>query len=544
MRDFAKELNVPVGLVLPAVTELAAPFFNDVTLRDGNQALRRPWSPEEKEIIFGFLTRLRVQAVEVGYPGASEMDFQCVSGLASIAPKGMVIGALARTHEVDIVAAIKALQYVKEATPMLHTFIGMSPFHMENVLKKPPAEIRRMAVEAVRMAREGIGRRGHIEFSPEHFGDCVENLDWVIDCFLEIVEAGADVINLPNTVERYRPGVFVAMVGRVRRALPKAVWVSVHCHNDLGMGTATTVESYFAGAQQLEVTLNGLGERAGNTSIFQVATSLHCCGVEVDINFDQIYETAIQVAEMAHVPIHEKDPLIGSDVLMQRSGIHQHGAIQTFGRAKGAYRSVDLEFTSQSGYTAVHKIVMDAGHPITKDEARLLQPALKLVSEDRGALGPEELVVAYLAFKGLQKTEIVQEDVNAVVRDAIGLRGKLTWVCRLAYAVAGTDVPTATVVLINDGRELPPQAATGDGPVDAVYKAIGQSTGLEVLVEDYQIRNVTSGADAQAQIVCVLSMDKRRCAGEGVHTDTVTASVKAYMQALNRLVRGETNGVV
>ncbi|NUM24997.1 MAG: 2-isopropylmalate synthase [Candidatus Buchananbacteria bacterium] len=548
--------GVPAILQLVPSVALAKPIFHDVTLRDGNQALRKPWNQRQKEIIFNLQQALGIPRVELGYPGASEMDFECVANLAMQASSTMVVGALARTTERDIRSAIEAFNQTLVATPMIHTFVGMSPYHMEHVLHKTPAEVRLMALEAVKQARSGLGERGLIQFSPEHFGDCLENLDWVIEVFHELVSAGVNIFNLPNTVERYRPAIFVAMVDKVRQALPPSVTVSVHCHNDLGMGTASTVESYFVGAQQLEVTLNGLGERSGNANLYEAATALHCNGVAVDLNFEQFYEAAIKVAELSGVAIPEKAPLIGSDCLMQRSGIHQHGAVQTFGRAKGAYRPIDpafvgrandeeLEFTSQSGYTAVHKIIMETGRNILPDEARLLQPALKLVSEERGALTPEELAEAFDAFKRLQthKLGLVQADINAVVRDAIGLRGKLTWECVHAVALAGSPVPTATVILTNDGVQLEPQCATGDGPVDAVYRAICRSTKLPVSVEDYQITNVTSGADAQAKATCVLSLGGKQCQGEGVHTDTVMASVRAYMQALNRLARGETNGV-
>lgn len=552
--------GAPPMLQLQPLEESAVPIFHDVTLRDGNQALRRPWNLTEKSRIFQMLVDLGVSRVELGYPGASRMDFDCVNLLAAQAPKQMVVGALARANHRDVTSAIEALSDITgaadKARPMIHSFVGMSPYHMGAVLRREPNEVRLMALDAVKLARAGLGNDGYIQFSPEHFGDCLENLDWVISVFQELAEAGVDVFNLPNTVERYRPSVFVAMVDKVRRALPDSKIVSVHCHDDLGMATATTVEAFFAGARQLEVTLNKLGERAGNTSLYETAMALHCNGVEIGLNLGLFYETAIKVAELSGVPIPEKAPLIGADCLMQRSGIHQHGAVQTFGRPKGAYRPFDptvigragdeeLEFTSQSGTAAVEAIIRESGRNITKAEAQLLQPALKAVSEQRGALAPEELASAYDALRGLQahKPELTQEDINAVVRDAIGLRGKLTWECPYAFAVAGAPVPTASVILVHDGAKLPPVAAVGDGPVDAIYKAISQATGLQVSVVDYQIHNVSGGADAQAEATCVLALDGRSCQGQGVDTDTVMASVKAYMQALNRLARGESNGL-
>jgi len=322
------------------------------------------------------------------------------------------------------------------------------------------------------------------------------------------------------------------------------------------MATATTIESYFVGAQQFEVTLNGLGERAGNCNLYEAALALECNGVKTGLKLRRFYEIAIKVAGLSGVPIPEKAPLIGSDCLMQRSGIHQHGAVQTFKRAKGAYRAFDpsvigrakdeeLQFTSQSGTAAVESIIRETGRDISKEDARMLQPALKLVSEGRGVLTPQDLACAYDALKTLQthKSDLSQEDVNAVVRDAIGLLGEHIWQCRHVCALAGVAVPTASVVLVFQGQELPAVSAIGNGPVDAVYQAISKATGLDVCVGDYRINNVSGGTNAQALASCTLTLKGKQCAGKGVDTDTVMASVKAYMQALNRLARGENNGI-
>ena len=247
------------------------PFFYDITLRDGNQSLKRPWNMKEKEFIFHKLVDFGVQAVEAGFPAASEMDFDAVKRLAGIAPDNLVISALARAVDSDIKRGIEAIRISKK--PRLHTFIAMSPFNMQYVLNKKPEEVRKTAIDAVKFAKEEmlkINKNGQIQFSVEHFGDCAENLPFVIDTLKEIVKAGASVINLPNTVERTRIKTFVDMVEQVYNALPEDIMIAVHCHNDLGMATAATVESYFAGATQLECCLNGLGERAGNTNIYEV----------------------------------------------------------------------------------------------------------------------------------------------------------------------------------------------------------------------------------------------------------------------------------
>lgn len=381
------------------------PFFYDITLRDANQSLKKPWDLQEKEIIFNHLAEIGVQGVEVGFPAASEMDFDACLRLAEIAPSDMVISGLARAVEHDIV---KSAQAIEPATkPRIHTFITMSPFNMEYVLNKRPEEVRKQAIDAVTFAKNLTGKKGEVEFSVEHFGDCIENLDWVIEGLKDVVKAGATIINLPNTVERYRIKTFVDMVEKVYNALPKDVVISVHCHNDLGMATAATVESFFAGAVQLECALNGLGERAGNTNMYETAIALHNSGVDTGLKLDKIYETALVVAEMAHVPIYEKAPLIGPDALAHRSGIHQDGAVKTKNMEKGAYRAIHpsligrsddekIGFTSQSGKTAVFEIVSSAGYPITMQEAVRITPYIKEKAEAVGELSDAQLIDIYI----------------------------------------------------------------------------------------------------------------------------------------------------
>jgi len=381
------------------------PFFYDITLRDANQSLKKPWDLQEKEIIFNHLAEMGVHAVEVGFPAASEMDFDACKRLSEIAPSEMVISGLARAVEHDIVKVAQAIEAASK--PRIHTFITMSPFNMEYVLNKRPEEVRRLAIEAVTFAKNLVGKKGEVEFSVEHFGDCLENLDWVISALKDVVKAGAKVINLPNTVERYRVKTYVDMIEKTYNELPKDVIISVHCHNDLGMATAATVESYFAGAVQLECALNGLGERAGNTNMYEVAIALHNSGINTGLKLDKIYETALVVAEMANVPIYEKAPLIGPDALAHRSGIHQDGAVKTKNMEKGAYRAIHpsligrsddekIGFTSQSGKTAVFEIVSGAGYPITMQEAVRITPVIKEKAESVGELSDSALIDIYL----------------------------------------------------------------------------------------------------------------------------------------------------
>ncbi|TGJ98840.1 2-isopropylmalate synthase [Leptospira langatensis] len=370
-----------------------SPFFMDVTLRDGNQALRKPWNLQEKEIIFKQLLKLGVQGIEVGFASASHQDFEACSHLASLAPENVAISSLSRAVEKEIDLSWEAIR--KAPRPRIHIVYPISDFTIRNVLGLTEKQVKENIIRSVSYARKLAGNFGEVQFSGEHFGDSLENMEFTIEAFQAALDAGADVVNLPNTVERYRPYLFVAMVRKVAESLPQGTNISVHTHNDLGMATATTVESFFAGAVQLETALNGLGERAGNTNTYEVAIALHNCGVKVDLNLQAIYETSRIVSRMSQVPIHEKAPLIGEDVVAHRSGIHQDGVSKTKDMKKGAYRAFDADligrpegdriaFTSQSGKSAVYEILTQSGISISKEEASKLQPILKALSEQSG----------------------------------------------------------------------------------------------------------------------------------------------------------------
>ncbi len=538
---------------LPQAKDLKAPFWFDVTLRDGNQALKTPWNTGEKLAVFELLMNLGVGGIEVGYPGASQQDFDAFVQIARLAPEGVVITALARAEKKDIDRAIEALSYVEKATPRLHTFIGMSPFHMDHVLQKPPLVVFETALQNVVYARRHLGAQAQIQFSPEHFGDCLANLDWVKEKLGLIAQNGADVINLPNTVERYRPAVFAEMVRQVALAMPSATTLAVHCHNDLGMGTATTVESYFAGARQLEVTLNGLGERAGNSNLSEVAVALQNNGVDVGLNLEAIYGAALKIAKYSGVPIHKKAPLVGAEVFVHRSGIHQNGSDKTQDLIKGAYRPIDpkligragdeeLRFTSQSGHSAVRAIIMEQGEDISDEDARLLQPALKAVSGKRGELDPEELLLVYQEYLGLKekKQHVDAQDLVALAENTIHIRGKQTW--KLVSVVAiSSELPTAGLCLERDGRKYR-DSAIGDGPVDAVFEAMKKITGIEARLKDYQVGNVSLDADSQAQVLVKVEYNSRDFVGTSADPDTIRASARACLDVTNRILRGEKNG--
>lgn len=499
------------------------PFFYDITLRDGNQSLKKPWNLKEKEFIFNKLVNFGVQAVEAGFPAASEMDFEAVQRLAQIAPDNLVISALARAVEHDITKAIEAIQHCSK--PRVHTFIAMSPFNMKYVLNKDPQEVKKTAIEAVKFARKEllkVNKNGEVQFSIEHFGDCMENLPFVIDTLKEIVQAGATVINLPNTVERTRVKTFVDMVAQVYEALPRDIMIAVHCHNDLGMATAATVESYFAGATQLECCLNGLGERAGNTNMYEVAVALHNSGVDVPLNLGEIYELALTVADMSKTEIPEKAPLIGPEALAHRSGIHQDGAVKTKDMEKGAYRPIHptligrkddekIGFTSQSGKTAIFEIISDAGYPITMQEAIRITPVVKEAAEKVGELPTRNIIDIYF-------------------NEVFNVKGDFRLVSfeKLAEKLFNLKFFHKT--------EFFDMNAHGNGPVDACLSALKQAGFPQKLVdyEQYALDSEIFGSGATAMTVIHFEdLDGRTIIARGKDESTSKANVKAIFNGLN-----------
>jgi 2-isopropylmalate synthase len=510
------------------------PFFYDVTLRDGNQALRQPWNLAEKEQVFQQLLKLGVQGIEIGFAGASDMDFLACEHLAKMAPDNVVISSLARAVPKDIERAWDAVKYAKQ--PRIHTFITTSRHNMEHVLRMAPEQVKQRAVDAVKKIRDLMGGRGSIQFSAEHFGDCADNMDFVLDVFHAVIEAGATVINLPNTVERYRPKIFVDMVETVVKALPKHITVAVHTHNDLGMATATTVESFFTGATQLECALNGLGERAGNTNLYEVACALYNCGENVPLKMDCIYESALLVSEWAQVPLYEKAPLVGLDVVAHRSGIHQDGAAKTKGLEKGAYRAISgnligrkesdrLVFTSQSGKSAIFEIVRDLGLPISMEEAASLQPVLKKMSEGNG------------------KGELADADiVKAYESEILKVSGPLEFI----DITMSPHEETFTFDVRWNG-ETKKLVGSGTGPIDACVKAM-ESIGQFFHLVDYRqvALNVERGefaADAASEIRIQKRANKDGALlgpvvhGRGVDKDTIKANIRALFNGMNLLIR-------
>ncbi|XDD47526.1 2-isopropylmalate synthase LeuA2 [Leptospira sp. WS39.C2] len=378
-------------------------YIQDVTLRDGNQALKRPWTIDEKIEVFDLLVNLNVDGIEVGFPSSNEAEFHTCQVLSKRAPKGKPIAALSRANEREIGVTWDAIQYAD--TPRMHIVYPVSDFSIKHVLKISEKEVLQKIKSSISFARSIVGPGVEIQFSGEHFGDAIENFEFTKLAFHTAIEAGANIINLPNTVERYRPLVFVNMVKEIKESIGGKAMISIHTHNDLGMATATSVESVYVGAEQIEVALNGLGERAGNTNLYETAIALHQNGENLNINFQRIYPTAKRISELTGIPIGEKSPIIGDDIFSHRSGIHQDGVTKTLNQSKGAYRTFSPEFvgridketisfTNQSGHKAIEFLLQKKGIQVSKEEIHKLFSLAKSISnqENNREITEEELV--------------------------------------------------------------------------------------------------------------------------------------------------------
>ena len=502
------------------------PFFYDITLRDGNQSLKKPWNLEEKLFIFDKIASLKVDAIEIGFPASSQLDFDSCKALADRASGDILVSVLARAHKGDIDKALLAIKDAKRAR--LHTFITFSPFHMKNVLNKAPEEVAKTAIDAVTYAKSEIDKMNKnidIEFSVEHFGDCGENIDFVVKTLKEITKAGATTINLPNTVERYRPSVFIELVKKVKEALDDNIIISVHNHNDLGMATATTVESFFAGATQLECCLNGLGERAGNTDFNQVVVALYNNKVDLKIDLEKIYETALTISQMSHIKIYEKAPLIGPEALAHRSGIHQDGAIKTKDMDFGAYRPINpaligryddekIGFTSQSGKTAIYDIIKALKYPITIKESIYLTPYAKKLAESKGELSENEILDLY--FNKICNIEGAFEFIS--------FKPIEKGIFDLFFTYKG------------ERKQI---IGKGNGPIDACINGLSKLGFNDVKLSYYKQYSLDSdkagsGANAMSEI-SMTDGKGNEVIGRAIDTSVVHANVKAIFNALNQL---------
>ncbi|MBL6750135.1 MAG: 2-isopropylmalate synthase [Nevskia sp.] len=492
----------------------------DTTLRDGEQSPGAAMTQDEKVRIALALERLKVDVIEAGFAIASPGDFAAVQAVAREVRESIVC-SLARTNVADIQRAAEALQPARRKR--IHTFIATSPIHMEMKLRMSPEAVLESAIGAVKLART---LSDDVEFSAE---DAVRSdMDFLCRVFEAVIKAGATTINVPDTVGYSVPAQWGERMRSLIERVPnshKAVW-STHCHNDLGMAVANSLAAVMNGARQVECTINGLGERAGNASLEEIVMSVKTrqdvFDVETRIDATQIVPCSRLVSAITGYPVQPNKAVVGANAFAHESGIHQDGVIkhrQTYEimRAEDVgWGSNKLTLGKLSGRAAFRKRLEELGHRFRSEG---------------------ELAEAFARFKDLadKKHEIFDEDLQMLVTQADQARSAepITLVSMEALSKTGTR-PVAKVALSVDGQVKEVQAQ-GDGPVDAVFAAIEKLVVSKSRLLLYSVNNITTGTDAQGEVTVRLARDGRIVNGLGADTDIVIASAKAYINAINRL---------
>jgi 2-isopropylmalate synthase len=490
----------------------------DTTLRDGEQSPGASMNRAEKLRLAIQLEKLGVDAIEAGFPASSKGDFEAVRLIAEKIRNTEVV-ALARASKNDIGLAWKAVK--KAAHPRIHTFIATSDIHLEHKLKMNREQVIQATVDSVRYAKTFTD---NVEFSAEDGSR--SRREFLCKVFEAAIEAGATTVNLPDTVGYAMPDEFAELISSVLKHTPninRAV-LSVHCHNDLGLAMANTLAGLKAGARQAEVTVNGIGERAGNTSLEEVVMGLYTrkdhLGLTTRINTTEIHSTSRLVSMLTGIVVQPNKAIVGSNAFAHEAGIHQDGVLKN----RMTYEIMQPETVGivsnrlvlgkHSGRHAFKQKLLELGYDLTKKELDGLFEKFKELCDKR--------------------KEILDEDIDVLVAEEI-FRVPGTYELDYLNVVSGTvAVPTATVKLKIRGKEAQ-NAGFGVGPVDAAFNTIAKMTGTRSRLLRFSVNSVTGGMDAQGEVTVRLEENGLVALGKGADPDIITASAKAYINGLNRL---------
>jgi 2-isopropylmalate synthase len=493
----------------------------DTTLRDGEQSPGASMTKEEKLRIARQLERLRVDVIEAGFPAASNGDFEAVRAIAATV-KDCTVAGLCRANDRDIQRGIDALSGA--VSWRIHTFLATSPIHMEKKLRMTPDQVFEQAKLAVRFARNACPE---VEFSPED-GSRSEP-DFLCRVLEAVIKEGCTTINMPDTVGYAVPQQFGEFIRSLRERIPnsdKAVW-SVHCHNDLGMAVANSLAAvHIGGARQVECTINGLGERAGNTSleeiVMAVRTRADFFNLETRVDTTQIVPSSRLVSQITGFLVQPNKAVVGANAFAHASGIHQDGVL----KARQTYEIMTAE---DVGWTT-NKIVLGKLSGRNAFKQRLKELGIELEGE-------EAYNKAFQKFKDLadKKAEIFDEDLQSLVGDEAVSADADHWRLQSIEQASGTGARPRASVVLAEGVDERQAEAHGDGPVDATFKAIESlaKSGAELLL--YSVNAVTQGTESQGEVTVRLSKGGRIVNGVGADTDIIVASAKAYVNALNKL---------
>ena len=494
-------------------------YIFDTTLRDGEQSPGASMTLEEKIQVAEVLDEMNVDIIEAGFPIASNGDFEAVTEISKLVNNAVVCG-LARAGQKDIDRAAEALKHAKRSR--IHTFLSTSPVHMKYKLQMEPEEVYQAVISSVTRART---HTDNVEWSPED-GTRTEH-DFLCRCVEAAIKAGAGTINIPDTVGYTVPEEYFDLITMLRERVPNSdqAIFSTHCHNDLGMAVANSLAAIRAGARQIECTINGMGERAGNAAleelVMAIKTRNDVLPYDVGVDCEMLTRASKLVSNVTAFPVQYNKAIVGKNAFAHESGIHQDGMLKN----TETYEIM----TPESVGLKESSLVMG------KHSGR---HAFRTKLEEMGYdLGENAFQDAFARFKDLadKKKHVYDEDIEALVDDQMAHADDNIKVVALTV-IAGTGGPQkATMTLEIDGRHVTKEA-TGDGPVDATFNAIQAMVEHSAKLVLYQVSAVTAGTDAQAEVSVRLEEDGKTVTGRGTDTDTMVASAKAYVSALNKLM--------
>ena len=493
----------------------------DTTLRDGEQSPGCSMNIAEKLEVARALQQLGVDIIEAGFPIASPGDFEAVRAIAAEITDCVVAG-LARTLPKDIRRAAEAVNHARR--PRIHVFCATSEIHRKYKLKRAKEEIINLAVEGVRLAKSFVD---DVEFSPEDASRTEP--DFLVEVVSAVIEAGATTVNIPDTVGYAMPDEFGRLIAYLREHTPnidRAI-ISVHCHDDLGLAVANSLAAVRAGASQVECTVNGIGERAGNAALEEIVMAIQTrrdfLQVATAINTKRIYPTSRLVASVTGMAVPRNKAVVGENAFAHEAGVHQHGVIahrETYEIMKPQDIGVPasrLVLGKHSGRHAFNQRADALGYQLTAEQIDRAFEKFKLLAD--------------------KKKEVFDEDLQALIDEQLEQVPEI-WTLAAVHTSAGSKMtPTATVSLLREGRTVT-DAATGDGPIDAIYETIQRITGIRLRLTGFALRGVTSGKDAQGEATIEVEHNGKRYRTRGVSTDIIEASARAYLVAVNRAANG------
>ena len=511
------------SVIAPKTSEKRKIYIFDTTLRDGEQSPGASLTPLEKLEVAKQLERLNVDIIEAGFPAASPGEVEAIQAISKKV-KGPVICSLARMVRRDIDTCREALKYAKRKR--LHVFLATSVIHRQFKLKKDKGELIKIVQAHMEYARRYFD---DIEFSPED----AARTEW--EFLSEVVgiaiAAGATTINVPDTVGYTFPqefGDLIRFLTRMHPELGHKVNLSVHCHNDLGLAVANSLSAVLAGANQVECTVNGIGERAGNASLEEVAmaidTRADLVDCRTDLNLREIIKSSRLVSHLTGMIVQPNKAIVGRNAFSHESGIHQDGVL----KMRETYEIMDpkriglaesqLILGKHSGRHAFRERLKKLGFVLTEKHVEKAFSRFKMLAD--------------------QKKYVFDEDIEAIIEDEIA-KVPLTWELAHLAIRSETGKPPQATVRLKKGGKVKQAESSGDGPVDACYKAVEKVTGLKVRLSNYTIQAVTGGKDALGEVSIKLAFKGREITGRGASTDIIEASVKAYLQAINRALAHE-----